>query len=311
MVFSETFITGLLNTIINNMPPRTHYLLISFMVLIQSTPLWAEQAGDQSNKTQAKPLQLAPTGHIYSPYLADQKRVTFGLQLLYVSQTDIPATSSQRFALRMGGRLELFNWQNPSDPQQQLQANFEVGFRGHFDTRYSQDNTGWDGNYGLLFSYKGNDTVAWRFGVYHNSSHVGDEYVERTGRRRIGYTREEILAGMQVNLTPRWQYYLEAGYGYNADEKPLQDYKRAQTGIQYQQTRLSSSKRLGWYAGLDLTSYEERNWDINKALQIGFAFDADPHVWRVAFDYYRGQSVLGEFFQHDEEYAGIGLYLDI
>lgn len=293
------------------MMTRTRHLLTGLVLLLHSPVLWAEQAAGDSETTVPQPLHLAPTGHLYSPYLADPKRVTFGLQLLYVPETDIPEATSARIALRMGGRLELFNWQNQGDPQQQLQANLEIGFRGHFDLRYSQDNIGWDGNYGLLFSYRDNEFVSYRFGPYHTSSHVGDEYAERTGRLRIGYTREELLAGMQLNLTPQWQYYLEAGYGYNIGEKPLQKRARLQTGIQFQQTGFSPIERLGWYAGLDLSSYAERDWGINQAVQIGFAFAADPHVWRIALDYYNGQAVIGEFFQHNETYAGISLYLDI
>ena len=286
-------------------------VLSSLALLFYSSLLWAEPTAGDSSTTAAKRLQLAPTAHLYSPYLADQKRVTFGVQLLYVTETNIPDTSSARTAVRMGGRLEVFSWQNPNVPQQQLQANLELGFRGHFDYKNTQDNIGWDGNYGLLFSYRDNDIIAYRFGPYHTSSHVGDEYAERTGQRRIAYTREEFLAGLQVNLTPQWQYYLEGGYGYNIDEKPLQKRKRVQSGIQYQQTRFSKYERLGWYAGLDLSSYQERHWAMNQALQIGFAFAADPHIWRIAFDYYNGQSVIGEFFQYDEKYAGVSLYLDI
>ncbi len=271
----------------------------------------AEQILPTTATTNQSQFILAPTRHLYSPYLADQKRCTFGLQLLNVHDTDIPDTGSERFALRLGGRLELFHWGNTSQPQQGLQANLEIGFRGHFDTTQSQDNIGWDGNYGLLFSYRNNPTIAWRFGPYHTSSHVGDEYAERTARKRISYTREEILTGLQVNLNPQWQYYLEVGYGYNMDEKPLQKHKRAQTGIQYQQTNFSTTKRLGIFAGLDLSSYEERDWDINTALQLGFAFSATPHIWRVTLDYYNGQSIMGEFFQHNERYTGIGLYLDV
>ena len=289
---------------------RHHYYLISLFFL-PHIPLWAEQNTEVSATTEQSQLLLAPIGHIYSPYLADQKRVTFGFQVLSITDSDIPETSSSRFALRMGGRLELFQWTNRANPQQRLQANLEVGFRGLFDVAWSQDNIGWDGNYGLLFSYHGGEIFAWRFGLYHTSSHVGDEYAERTGRKRINYTREELLAGMQANLSANWQYYLEAGYSYNADKKPLQDYKRAQTGIQYQQARFSTTQRLGWYAGLDLSAYEEQDWDINKALQIGFAFAAAPNTWRIALDFYDGQSVIGEFFQHHERYVGIGAYLDI
>lgn len=281
------------------------------VLLFQSPGLWAGTVPGDDGSAVRHSILLAPTDHIYSPYLADQKRVTFGFQTIGIIQSDIPDSGSARFGLRMGGRLELFNWTGPDDPQQQLQANLEVGFRGHFDIDHSQDNIGWDGNYGLLFSFRAHPGIAWRFGLYHTSSHVGDEYAERTGRRRIEYTREEFLAGMQVNLTPAWQYYLEAGYGYSQEDKPLQRRYRAQTGIQYQQAHFSTTERLGWYGGLDLSAYEERDWAANKAVQVGFAFAADPHTWRLALDYYDGQSVIGEFFQHDEKYAGLSLYLDI
>ena len=289
--------------------PRLYLSIL--LLLFPSTLLLADSTDVPPAQTPKYNIQIAPTHHIYSPYLADPKRVTFAFQTLHVSQSDIADSGMNRFALRMGGRLELFNWTGRDDPLQQLQANLEVGFRGHFDIERSQDNIGWDGNYGLIFTYRHNADIAFRFGPYHTSSHVGDEYAEGTGRKRIEYTREEILAGLLVNITSQWQYYLEAGYGYHQDEKPLQQRYRAQTGIQFQQAHLSTTERLGWYAGLDLSAYEERDWLINRALQVGFAFDAAPHVWRIALDYYRGQSVIGEFFQHNEEYVGFGLYLDI
>ncbi|MDH5444053.1 MAG: DUF1207 domain-containing protein [Gammaproteobacteria bacterium] len=282
------------------------------LLLLLPTGASAQQPAEPPPSSENLPrLQLAPTEHIYPPYLADQKRVTFGLQVLHVMNSTIPETSNSRFALRLGGRLELFNWSDDEDPAQQLQANLEVGFLGHFDIDHSQDNIGWDGNYGLIFSYRHNTSVAYRFGFYHDSSHVGDEYAERTGRKRISYTREEVLLGAQYSFSPRWQTYFELGAGYHQDEKPLQDRYRVQTGLQYQQSQYSTSERLGWYAGIDLSAYEENDWSINRALQFGFAFDAAPHVWRIALDYYRGRSSIGEFFQFEEEYIGLSLYLDV
>lgn len=288
-------------------------LVITLIVLCGLLLIVPQLARAQSNEaTESAPLAqqqvvLAPTRHLYLPNLADQQRVTFGLQVLHMLNSTIPETGSSRFALRMGGRLELFNWTQQSNPVQQLQANLEVGFRGHFDIDHTLDNIGWDGNYGLLFSYRRSDSLAYRFGLYHNSSHIGDEYIERTARERINYTREETLLGMQYTLTPDWQYYLETGIARTQDSKPLQKRHRLQTGIQFQPFNHAS----GWYAGLDFSAYEENGWSINRALQIGFALNAAPHIWRIAFDYYRGRSTMGEFFQHQEEYVGLSLYLDV
>lgn len=287
------------------------YLLTGLGLLYACLAAGAEAPVADPAAVEGPSFTLAPTSHIYSPYLADPRRVTFGFQFIGISQSEIPDTGLSRFGLRMGGRLELFNWTRQAEPSRQLQANLEIGFRGQFDLKHNLDNIGWDGSYGLLLSYRHNPAFAWRVGFYHTSSHIGDEYAQRTGRTRIAYTREEILAGMQINLTPTWQYYLEAGSGYNQYKKPLQRRYRAQTGIQYQQTGFAISQRLGWYAALDLSAYEERDWNTNKALQVGFAFAARPHTWRLALDYYDGQSVLGEFFMYDEKYVSLSLYLDI
>ena len=265
-----------------------------------------QSRGEPAVATQG--LSIAPTIHIYSPYLADPKRVTFGFQALSVSENTIPDIGDSLIGLRLGGRLELFQYAWQSN---RLQANLEVGYRGRFDHSNSQDEIGWDGNYGLLFSFSGSELLAYRFGVYHTSSHIGDEYIERTGRERISYTREEYLLGVQLNLDPAWQIYAEGGSAYNLKTKPLQRRKRAQMGVQYQAAGFSISPRLGWFAAADFSAYEERDWMINRSFQLGYSFAAQPHTWRLALEHYDGQVPLGEFFQHDETYSGIGLYLDL
>lgn len=284
----------------------------TFLILFSPGELWANSPPEPAPA--AGIFSLAPVTHIYPPYLADQKRVTFAMQILSVSQTDIPDTGNKRFGLRLGGRPELFNYQWSAEPGgtvKRLQANLEVGFRGHFDITRSLDNIGWDGNYGLIFSYQGSDFAACRFGVYHTSAHVGDEFAERTGRQRIEYTREELLAGLMLNVAPRWQVYAEGGYAYNLKNKPLQQHKRVQTGIQYQQHGFTFSPRAGWFVGFDVAAYEERDWHTSRSYIIGYSWQAQPHVWRLALEYYDGETPLGEFFQHAEQYSGISLQLDI
>ena len=296
------------------MTPRLYtalFLYLSAGIVLAATSEEQKQA-EPTVETQG--FTLTPTTHIYTPYLADQKRVTFAFQTIYVTHEKIPQSGYSRFGLRLGGRLELFKYEwRPVETQyaKQLQANLEVGFRGYYDNNYAQDEIGSDGNYGLLFSYRGDRDLAYRFGVYHTSSHIGDEYLIRTGRDRIGYTREELLGGIQYNLNPKWQVYAEIGYAYRLKDKPLQQKNRAQAGLQFQETGLAISERLGWYAAFDLSSYQERNWHINKSFQIGYSFDAFPHTWRLAFEYYNGQVPLGEFFKFDEEFISLGLYLDL
>ena len=68
--------------------------------------------------------------------------------------------------------------------------------------------------------------VAWQ----HLSSHVGDEYAERTGRRRIAYTRNELAGGISERLGERWRAYGEIGWGYSLKNNDLQEPGRVQGG---------------------------------------------------------------------------------
>ena len=55
-------------------------------------------------------------------------------------------------------------------------------------------------------------------GTKHDSAHVGDEHSERTGRQRIGYTREELVAGVSWRPARKWRIYAEGGFGYGLDD---------------------------------------------------------------------------------------------
>ena len=52
-----------------------------------------------------------------------------------------------------------------------------------------------------------------KFGYYHLSSHIGDEYLEKNpGYSRINYVRESLVLGLGWRPNPDWRLYSEAGY---------------------------------------------------------------------------------------------------
>lgn len=185
-----------------------------------------------------------------------------------------------------------------------------AGFHGEFDPASSEDNVGWDGIMALSLEMRFNETLAHRFGMHHISSHVGDELIERTGHKRINYTRQEIRYGLMWFMAPYWQSYFEVGRGYDLRNKFLQRRWRSELGIQYENNRYWSSK-LGWYMAADFSSYEENNRDINSAIQLGIVTSANNRNFRLGLEFYNGRSLLGEFFQVNEKYIGLGLWIDI
>jgi hypothetical protein len=255
-------------------------------------------------------FRAAPPANFYPHYIADPIRAQSAMILLGNVDSEIPDSGDARFGLRLGGRFAMFRVHPRDDPDVGWQLDFEGGFSGHFDIDHSLDNIGWDGFFGLQLSWKPTQKLGFRFGTLHDSAHVGDEYSERTGRERIGYTREEFILGVSLQLGPRWRVYGEGGYGFGLKE--FQEALRFQAGLEYFGRRRFFSDQLGWYAAVDLRAYDENDWDSRVTAQIGLMlpFSKGTGRYRFALEYANGRSALGEFSFREESYIGFGWYFD-
>ena len=253
-------------------------------------------------------LVLFPRGDIYPHYIADPHRVGFGFQRLQVLETGIEDSGTSRYNLKAGGRFGLLR---VSGADSDWQLNIEAGLDAQFDTDHSYDCIGWDGNYGLLMTRASPLDYSIKFGVLHLSSHVGDEYAERTGHKRIEYTRHEMVAGLSFAIDKYWLIYSEAGWGYELRNKNIQEPGRLQVGLQYEDAGSLWQGRMGWYSALDLSAMEERDWHVDTAVQLGLLFNSGDRTWRLGIEYYEGRPTLGEFFRYTERYISLALWLDL
>ena len=252
--------------------------------------------------------QLFPTHNLYPTYIADPLRPTFNAQLQHYTKVGIANAGDDRFDLKLGANLPLYEWDTGTQP---IQLVLIAGFHGQFDNTQSQDNLGWDGIYGLHLATRLSDKLMLRAGSKHISSHLGDEYIEQTGRTRIQYTREELRVGLAWSGMPRSLIYAELSHAYDIRNEDLQDPWRAQIGAQYQSAQRFWQAQLNWYVAADFSSYQENDWDINTTLQAGVSAPSGAHMWRLGLEFYSGRSQLGEFFQDDEQYWSLGLWFDL
>jgi hypothetical protein len=255
-------------------------------------------------------VTLAPRGDLYPQYIADPHRPVFSIQSVSVNQSEIPDAGSPRYGLKLGGRFGVFRKEQAGDPNKGFQLSFEAGFKGQFDSSQATDNIGWDGHYGVNLSYRPWRKTAMRFGIQHTSSHLGDEYIERTGRTRIEYTREEIYGGISHEIGRSWLVYGEAGYATDLRNDDLQKPMRLQSGAQYQ-SRLMFGGRLGWYSAINTTAFEERDWQPTLTVQAGVFMPHLERVRRIGIEYHDGRSSIGEFFRSDEQHLAVGIWLEL
>lgn len=279
--------------------------------LLAGLPVAADEPPEPETEADPAPrLHLFPEEKLYPPYLADPHRPGFGIMVLGFPAVGAADSGDLRAALKLGGRFAVLRVGARDDPRRQLQVAIEAGFYGQFDVEHQLDNLGWDGIYGLLVTATPRPSLQVKTGTMHTSSHVGDEYAERTGRKRINYTREELVAGVSWEPARHWRLYGEGGRAYGIRTEELQEPGRLQAGIEYQELSAWGG-RWGWYAAIDLQAFEERDWTIDPTVQVGLTAPAGERRWRVGVGYHDGRVPIGEFFQIDERFVVLGLWLDL
>lgn len=255
----------------------------------------------------------SPAGELYPRSIADPHRSGFAVVLGHYLDQEIPNAGNTLLTIRLGGSYGILRFQPEGSADRSCQLDIGANFLGQFDLDRSLDNIGWDGLYHLTFTWTDGGGTAFKFGTFHDSSHVGDEYAERTGRRRLAYTREEAVLGGSWSFPRGWRVYSELGRAYHRSNKALMDPWRAQAGVEYESPERFWSGTTAWYAALDSTFYQENDWRGNVSVQAGVVLPQEKtgRRYRFGIEYYRGRSVIGEFFLIDEAVISAGFWWDL
>jgi hypothetical protein len=247
-----------------------------------------------------------PTSLIYGTYLADLRSAESMLGFASVPTVDIDGADEPRYWLKAGGTFGIYRSRNgPLDWQIDVPA---AVISAQFDLDNEQDKIGWDGLLGLFGTFK-REKTGLRAGYLHDSSHIGDELIENTGRTRIEYTRDEVLVGVTRIVAERFRLYGESGYATHMGAAAQKRW-RFQGGAEWEGPRTAFRGNGSWYGALNLASYQEKDYQIDLSLQGGVAFRSDGRRWRLAMTLYKGTVPIGEFFEDDETYVMAAVHLN-
>ena len=291
--------------------PRSFLLFLLMFILgacfIDSRAVASEEESD--NQATESKFVIIPPADFYPYYLADPRRARTSISLVGMIDNGIEETSDTRFNHSLGRRFGLLRF-GDEQSYSAWQLDFEVGYFTNFDMGDKTDNIGWDGIYGLLLSHRMSPDIFIRFGTLHDSAHLGDEYIEETGRERIRYTREELVAGFAWLPSPRSKLYTELGWAWHPRDE--MDPLRWQFGAEYYGAENDFYLGLPWYVATDLGLFEERDWEPAVTLQVGliYATGNATERYRFVLEAYDGRSVMGEFSFEDESYVSIGVHYD-
>ena len=149
-----------------------------------------------------------------------------------------------------------------------------------------------------------------RLRVYHQSSHLGDEFVlreEDIERENLSFESLELILSQEVSVL---RAYVGGEWLFRREPETLEDLL-AHGGLE---ARIGSPDTPRFLLAVDVKSTEEQDWDPAISARSGFELavfredDHPPRVIGVLFEYYDGPSPYGQFFQNQIRFYGIGLH---
>jgi len=147
--------------------------------------------------------------------------------------------------------------------------------------------------------------------VYHESSHLGDEYGARFPADRVDWTRE-VLASWASYLVGRWR--LTAGASYVLDDELKLPASSGSLGIDYHG---HARPFLGGLARPVIGLFSEANaatqWRVSTSakLALAFATSGDSHEISLGLIGHDGLSTQRQFYRQGSRYLGLEMRFDL
>jgi hypothetical protein len=276
-------------------------------VAIMVNPVEADQPGAASSFMGITGEgETFPTGNLFRPLLADPKQPQF------FASIDRFESSGKRYTMASVGFGETFGMYRffGSREGDGLQLSVEGALFAQFNMNTpSYDLINADYTIGIPVTYRYGDN-SLRFRIYHQSSHLGDEFLQGLNPpERVNLSYEAI----DLIYSREWRGWRVYGGGEYLVHKEPGDLKptSAHWGIEYR-----GREPLVWngrpIAGVDMKSFEEHNWAINTSVKAGLEFghpNPGQRRLRVMAEWYKGLDPRGQFYKNRVEYYGMGVSL--
>lgn len=161
--------------------------------------------------------------------------------------------------------------------------------------------------------------------LYHQSSHLGDEYIlynDITLDERINLSYEAVDAivswDFDVFGERNARVYGGPGYILHSDPKSFNEWY-AHYGLELASPKAFPENGHFWgmrfrpVAAVDVQHWDETDWDIKLSARGGVAIEEifgrpARNNYQLLLEYYYGQSPHGQFLYDDIEYIGIGIH---
>lgn len=265
-----------------------------------------------ADEARARPM---PEGDVFEPLLADPKEPRFHMSVL---QTEDAMRDTSVGAVGFGENVGFMRWPG-AHGNDGWQIGFSAAVFAQFDLHApSMELVNADYTVGIPLTYRRSGFSA-RTRLYHQSSHLGDEYILRTSPERVNLSYEALEILLSYDLG-HWRGYGGGEYLFNREPDELAA-EAWHAGLEYRRRapafRIADLGGAYFVAGVDTKGYAQHDWRQAWSVKTGFEFrplrdveQAGRH-WSLMLEYYDGPSPYGQFFTNEISYYGLGVALSL
>lgn len=259
------------------------------------------QPGDEA----AEMGELFPRGRLFAPLIADPRWPRFSAAYhYYIDDDELDNVGATSF----GETLVFYRDESPVGGLWEI--GIQAGVFAIFDLdAESKDLINADYWVGIPLSYRYKDFSAL-FRLFHQSSHLGDEFLLRNRLNRVNLSYEGTDLKLSYDISDDLRLYAGGGYIFRKEPSDLKPWS-VQYGVELRSPRTFLSRTTRPLFAADFKNWEENDWNTDVSVRLGLEFERPTTVSRrfqIMLEYFNGSSPNGQFYNRTIEYMGLGAH---
>ena len=253
------------------------------------------------------PVGWLPEGHLFRPLLADPRWPHFSASYQYY-----PNDKNVRSvgAVSFGETIPLYRTDAPIAGQVEL--GLQAGVFAIFDLETkSRDLLNADYFVAALAAYRTGGVSALAR-LFHQSSHLGDEYLLRTRVERVNLSYEGVDLKLSYDFPYGFRLYGGGRVLFDQEPSDLKPWA-TQGGVEFRSPQTFWGGRIRPVAALDVQNHQENDWRADLSVRAGIQFESLRVLGRnlqLLVHYFNGYSPDGQFYKQKIEYIGLGVHFN-
>lgn len=253
-----------------------------------------------------------PEGHLFKRLLADPRWPHFSAAYHYTSATGDFEEADNIATVSFGETIPFYRG-NLSFGRR-FAGQWEVGIQGGVFSDFNLDAPSSDlinsDFFGAVYSSARVGDFSAFARLFHQSSHVGDEFLLRTRLQRVNLSFE----GIDLKLSYEFPYGIRlygGGDGLFRKEPASLKPWSVQYGVEFRSPWRLDFAAMRPIAAVDLKNYEENDWQTDVSARAGVQFenlDVMGRHFQILLEYFNGHSPSGQFYVNKMEYVGLGAH---